>query len=133
MYLGLDLWDKRCGISLYIEWIVVPKWIYPRQTLISELKKIVKDYSISTIVVWLPYDLYGKDTKQLDKTKLFIEKLVKFFPEQKIDSIDERFTSFEADFVLDTMWIKQKKWKRDDISAVLILESYLERVRGKNI
>jgi RNase H-fold protein (predicted Holliday junction resolvase) len=51
----------------------------------------------------LPYDLYNIDHKQLDKTKKFIEKLKIIFPDLKIDSIDERFTSFEADSILRTM------------------------------
>ena len=85
---------KRCWVSIFLHWVVVPKGIYPRHSLVLELKKLIKSYDISTIVVWLPYDLYWKDLKQLDKTKSFIEKLKVFFPDIKIDSIDERYTSF---------------------------------------
>ncbi len=127
MYLWIDLWDKRCWIAVYIEWVVLPKWIILRHILITELKKIIKQYNITTIVVGLPYDLYWKKLRQIDKTKKFLEKLKYIFPEQKIDWIDERFTSFEAWLILDSMWIKDKIWKKDDISAVLILESYLKQ------
>lgn len=127
MYLWIDLWDKRCWISVYIQWIVLPKWIVERHLLVPQLKKLIKEYNITTIVVGLPYDLYWKDLKQLNKTKLFIEKLKNIFPNLKIDWIDERFTSFEADLVLTSMWIKDKNWNKDDISAVLILESYLKK------
>lgn len=127
MYLWIDLWDKRCWISVYIQWVILPKGIVDRHLLISVLKKLIKEYDITTIVVGLPYDLYGKKLKQLDKTNIFIQKLKNIFPMQKIDWIDERFTSFEADFVLNSMWIKNKIWNKDDISAVLILESYLSK------
>lgn len=127
MYLWIDLWDKRCWLAININWIVLPKWIVMRTKLISEIKKLIIEYSIKVIVVWLPYDLYGKKLKQLDKTKKFIEKLKDILPNLKIESIDERFTSFEADMVLDAMWIKNKQWKKDDISAVLILESYFKQ------
>lgn len=127
MYLWIDLWDKRCWISIELQWIVMPKGIVLRHKLIIYLKKIIKEYNIWVIVVWLPYDLYWKNLKQLDKTNLFIEKLKNIFPELKIDSIDERFTSFEADLVLWELWIKDKTWNKDDISAVLILESYLKQ------
>jgi putative Holliday junction resolvase len=130
MYLWIDLWDKRCWIAIEIEWVVLPKWIILRPKLISETRKLIKDYNIKTIVVWLPYDLYGKNLRQLDKTKVFIEKLKEIFPTINIESIDERFTSFEADYVLETMWVKDKQWQKDDISAALILESYLKQ---KNI
>lgn len=127
MYLSIDLWDKRCWLAVEIEWVIIPKWIILRPKLISELKKLIKFYNITTIVVWLPYDLYGKELRQLDKTKDFIEKLKNIFPNVIIESVDERFTSFEADYTLDMLWIKNKRWKKDDISAVLILESFFRK------
>lgn len=126
MYLAIDLGDKRCGIAITIEWIPIPKEIVNRTLIINTLKKYIKSYDIKVIVVWLPYDLYNTDLKQLNKTKQFIEKLKIIFPDLKIDSIDERFTTFEAENVLKSMKIKEMKWKKDDISAALILESYLK-------
>ncbi len=127
MYLSIDLWDKRCWIAVEVEWIIIPKAIVERQKLIRELKKIISEYKIKVIVVWLPYDLHGKKMRQLDKTRNFIEKLKNIFPKLKIEWVDERFTSFEADHTLDLLWVKNKKWKKDDISAVLIMESYLRQ------
>lgn len=127
MYLWIDLWDKRCWLSLYLQWVVIPKWIIARPKLVSELRKIVKEQNTEVIVVWLPYDLYWKKLRQLEKTKDFIEKLKNIFPDLKIEWIDERFTSFEADNVLKSMWVKNTEWQKDDISAVLILESYLNK------
>lgn len=127
MYLGIDLWDKRCWLAIYIEWIVVPKGIIPRTNLINILKKYIKEYKIKVIVVWLPYDLYNKNLRQLEKTKNFISKLKNILPDIEVNGIDERFTSFEADNVLSQMWVKDTKWKKDDISACIILESYLSQ------
>ena len=127
MYLWIDLWDKRCWLAIEVEGIVLPKWIILRPKLITELRKLIKEYNIEIIVVWLPYDLFGKNLKQLNKTKVFIEKLKDIFPKVKIEGIDERFTSFEADLVLETMWIKDKQWNKDDISAALILESFIKK------
>ncbi len=126
MYLGIDLWDKRCWLAVYVEWVVIPKEIVNRVALVDTLKKYVSIYNIWVIVVGLPYDLYNNDTRQLDKTKKFIQKLEKIFPKLKIDSIDERFTSFEADMILEQIWVNNKNSKKDDISAALILESYLK-------
>ena len=127
MYLWIDLWDKRCWLAIEVEGIVLPKWIILRPKLITELRKLIKEYNIEIIVVWLPYDLFGKNLKQLNKTKVFIEKLKDIFPKINIEGIDERFTSFEADLVLETMWIKDKQWNKDDISAALILESFIKK------
>jgi putative transcription antitermination factor YqgF len=125
MYIWIDLWDKRCWIAIYLQWIIVPKAVVPRVNLINELKKIIKKYNMEIIVVWLPYDLYWKNLKQLNKTEKFIEKLKNIFPNKKIESIDERFTTFEADNILKEIWWKNKNWNKDDISASLILENYL--------
>ena len=124
MYLWIDLWNKKCGIAVTINNIVFPKDIVPRIKLINLLKKYINQYNVKVIVLWLPYDLYWKDLRQLEKTKKFSNKLQKIFPNLKIDSIDERFTSFEADNIISD-WTK---WYKDDISAALILESYLRKI-----
>lgn len=126
MYLWIDLWDKKCWIAISVESIVIPKAIIPRVKLVDELKKYIKDYNIKVIVVWLPFDLYNKDKRQLEKTKKFIGKLKNIFPEILIEEIDERFSSFEAWEILKQIW--RENDKKDDISAVLILESYLKKI-----
>ena len=125
-YIGVDLGNKRCWLAIEVEGIVLPKSIVARTELVKEIKHLVLKYNTTTIVVWLPYDLYGKDTKQLDKTKAFVEKLKNIFPNLNIEGVDERFTSFEADNILEEMWEKNTMGKKDDISAALILESYLK-------
>jgi putative transcription antitermination factor YqgF len=115
----LDLWDKRVGVAHTTLTFCFPRAIVPRVEIFSYLKKLQKEYSFEIIIVGLPYDLYGKDTKQLEKTQKFIEKLKFFFPEKEIIGYDERFTSFEARIG------KEKEKYIDDISASLIGESYL--------
>jgi len=123
--LAIDYWDKRCGIAVEIEWLSIAKEIVARISIFQKIKKYCNDYNCDEIVVWLPYDLFWKDLKQLNKTKKFIKILEEKFPEKKIIWVDERFTSFEADMVLKEMWIFDTRNKKDDISAQLILETYL--------
>ncbi|MCP4523424.1 MAG: Holliday junction resolvase RuvX [Candidatus Gracilibacteria bacterium] len=124
MYLSIDLGDKRCGIAIAIDGIVFPKDIILRPKLLSVLKKYIAEYKIKTIVIGLPYDLYGKKTKQLEKTKRYMENLKTNFPEIQVEGVDERFTSFEADNICLEMGDDSK---RDDIAAALILETYLDQ------
>ena len=71
-------------------------------------------------MVGLPYDLYGKNTIQLEKTQKFIQKLHTIFPDKYIIGHDERFSSFSAqEGFLD---------HRDDIAAQCILQSYLDMI-----
>ena len=125
----IDLWNKRVWIAVCIEWIPIPKDIVPRIKIIDYLKGIFKcNNDINTIVVWLPYDLYNNDTKQLEKTQKFIKKLENIFPLKKVFWIDERYTSFEAENILNSIWEKSKE--KDAIAASLILESYLKRIKN---
>jgi putative transcription antitermination factor YqgF len=129
MYLAIDLWNKRCGIAVFVEGIIIPKDIVPRTNLIKTLKKYIFQYNVWVIVIWYPYDLYNKDTKQLERTKKFKKKLKTIFPSIKIESIDERFTSFEAENILKQFWETKFSWKKDAISASLILETYLNFIK----
>jgi putative transcription antitermination factor YqgF len=127
--LAIDLWDKRCWLAIELEWIAIPKEIVKRQEIHNYISKYLNDYNIKTIVVWLPFDLYGKDLKQLEKTKQFIRELKNKYKYVKIEGIDERFTTFEAERVLDAYWVNEQKWQKDAISASLILESYLNKIK----
>ncbi len=123
MYLWIDLGNKKCWVAVYVNWIVLPKAIIPRTALVNNLKKYIKEYSVETIVLWLPYDLYWKDLRQYDRTKKFWEKIKEIFPNIELKYVDERFTSFQADMIVND-WTT---WNKDDISAALILETYLSR------
>jgi len=117
--IAIDLWDKRVWIATH-EWsIAFPKEIVQRVELVKYLKQYFELHNdIGTILVGLPYDLYGTDTKQLDKTRSFMKKLSDIFPDKKIIGHDERFSSFEAQGWFDD--------HRDDIAAQCILQSYLD-------
>lgn len=124
MYLGVDLWDKRVWLAIELNWIVIPKEVVPRVEIISSIKKYIKSYEIKVIVVWLPFDLYNKELKQLTKTEKFIGKLKNIFPDCKIVWYDERFTTMEAKNIVTNI-SKKNKLHKDDIAAALILEGYL--------
>lgn len=118
-YVAIDLGDKRVWIAHESKNFAFARDIVKRTDIIKYLKKISRDYQdLETIIVWLPYDLYGIDTKQLDKTEKFIEKLRTIFPLLVIQWHDERFSSYEASRV--------SGWHRDDIAAQCILQSYLD-------
>lgn len=123
-YIAIDLWDKRCGIAISRQGIAFPKEVVKRTEIISWLKKYFSSHwDISHIVVGLPYDLYGTDTRQLDKTQKFIGKLSDIFPDMSVAWHDERFSSFQA-----SEWYDDH---RDDIAAQCILQSYLDSISFK--
>ena len=129
-YLSIDLWTKRCWLAYTLEWIIFTLPWVARFELVKNLKKIVAEKKIDVIVVWEPKDLYWKDTRQLDRTNSFIVKLKEYFPEQKIESVDERFTTFEALNILWSQKLSKKDIaeKKDSMAAFLILETYMDKI-----
>ena len=118
-YLAIDLGDKRVWIARNIQNIAFAHKIVPRVELISYLKETFKSSNdINGIVVGLPYDLYGKDLRQLNKTQDFIQKLQNIFPDIHVYGHDERYSSFLAD--------QDSSEHRDDIAAQHILQSFLD-------
>jgi len=129
-YLSIDLWNKRCWLAYSNLWIIFTLPFVPRVRLVRELKKIILEKQISKIIVWMPYDLYLIDFKQLNKTKKFILKLKEIFKDIEIIEIDERFTTFESLSLLSEIWNKKNiKEKKDSLSAYLILERFLSQKR----
>lgn len=133
-YLWIDLWNKRCWLAYSTFWWII--FTLPsanRFELVPTLKKIIKEKSIETIVLGMPYDLYWIDKVQLDRTNKFYEKLKDIFPEIKIHTVDERFTTFEAINILNQFEKKENiKDKKDSMSAFLILESFLQKNKDTN-
>ena len=123
----IDYWDKRCWVAVEVAGFSMAKEICARVKIMSIIRKYCKEYNCDEIVIGLPYDLFWKNLVQLDKTKKFIENVKELFPDKEVIWIDERFTSFEADSVLKEMWIYNTRNKKDDISAQIILETYINQ------
>ena len=86
--LGLDYGDKRIGVSLSdpLRLIASPHTVLKNEgisKLLKDLKKIINEKTIDTIVIGLPINLKGNDTSQtlkVRKLKSQIETLnVKIF------------------------------------------------------
>lgn len=124
MHIAIDLWDKHCGLAIELEGVVIPKSIVPRTQLVRELKKMCTEYRVHTIIVGAAYHVSGEKSRQFQKAEIFCKKLRDIFPKISIEMVDERFTTFQAQYITSMMW---EKAKRDDIAAACILESGLKR------
>lgn len=129
-YLAIDLWDKRCGLAYSHMGYIFTLPAVARVEIISKIKKILIQKEISKIVVGMPYDLYGKEKKQLQKTQNFIEKLKIEFPDYEVIPVDERFTTFLSLDTLSQLWEKNISEKKDSLSAYFILETYLDKIKN---
>ena len=132
--LAIDYGDVRVGLALSDLTQTIAK---PFKTLtyndfnhlLSQIKEIIDEQDVDTLVIGIPYNMKGKNTKQTLKVKEFAS-LVKEHLLIDIKFIDERLTSYEAEQVMHKMNIKTgfNKDKIDRIAASIILQEYLQTI-----
>ena len=130
--LGIDYGEVRVGLALsdLTQTIAKPfKTINYKNfdDLLDQLKMIIINNKVCKLVVGLPYNMKGEDTKQTIKVKEFISFL-EFNLSYDIAFIDERLSSIEAEKTMHKMNIKtgHNKSDIDKIAASVILQEYLD-------
>ena len=136
--LGIDYGEARTGLAITDELRITSQGL---ETVHSEgndkiiLKKIdelLEEYEIETIVVGMPYNMNGTKSKRMEVTEKFIHKLKCKYNKIKIDFIDERLTTVAAHKTMNFLNVNKHKKRNivDTISAVYILETYLEKLKN---
>ncbi len=123
-YLGIDWGEKRIGLALADS---ETKIAMPLKTVanIKALREVVEEEQVDTLVIGEPIKMKG-DSDNLNPLFLsFLKKVKKEFSELKIELIDERLTSKHADSLIGN---KKTKASRDEISAMLILQTYFDKI-----
>ena len=130
--IGIDYGEVRVGISLSDLTQTIAK---PFRTisyknlddLLTQLKEIIIVNEVDKLVVGIPYNMKGEDTKQTLKVKEFISFLESHLS-YDIALIDERLSSIEGEKTMHKMNIKtgHNKSDIDKIAASIILQEYLD-------
>jgi len=130
--LGIDYGEVRVGLSLsdLTQTIANPfRTIMYKSAdnLLDQLKEIIAENEVEKLVVGVPYNMKGEDTKQTLKVKEFISFLESNLS-YDIELIDERLSSIEAEKTMHKMNIKtgHNKSDIDKIAASVILQEYLD-------
>lgn len=130
--LALDFGLKRtgCAISDDSRTFAFPLETIDSKNLMSFVQQKIRQEKISAIVLGEPKRLNMEDSHITENVRLLKEALEKNFPDQQIVLIDERFTSKMAlDSLVQTghsKSVKNNKGLIDQVSATLILQSYLQ-------
>lgn len=128
--LAIDYGLKRVGIAVTDKEhiIATPLTTIENKDLISFLKTYFNTEPVDTIVIGLPQDITTNSdiVKAINNLQ---EDLKCIFKNKNIITIDERYTSKIATFLLNNYSTKRKqrrdKKNIDKISAAIILQSYL--------
>ncbi len=137
-FLGIDYGKKRIGVSISdIMGIVAQPFTVIESKGIKkdaiELIKISKENSVSCIVLGVPIRLDTSEGEMAVLTKELAEELKTLTSEIKIDVIDERLTTAQAERMLTeeaNMSREKRKNVRDKIAATFILQTYLDMKAG---
>ena len=80
----------------------------------------------------MPLNLKGEKTVRAEVTERFIHKLKCKYNKIKIDTMDERLTTVAAHKTMNFLEVSKSKKKDivDTISAVYILETYINKNKG---
>ncbi len=136
-YIGLDLGKKTLGISLSDKLGLVASFYKnikyeDEEKLLEELSYIINKEKIDKIVLGLPKNMDGTLGFRAEETIEFKKKLEKKTAKPVLLE-DERLTTVLAEQVLLKADLSRKKRKQviDGVSAVVILQSFLDK-EGKN-
>lgn len=130
--LAIDFGLKRCGLALSDESKI---FAFPLETVDSKslelkLEDLVAKEKIDTIVLGLPKRMNNEDSHVTENVRLLKTRLTELFPDLKVVTEDERYTSKMASQAMHMGGASKRQMKDkglvDKVSASLILQSYLE-------
>ena len=140
--LVLDVGDKTIGVAVSDELDITAQGVttIDRVGIRKDAGKVmdyVREYDCDTVVMGLPINLDGSDSVQTEKVREFrtmLENKMRSsgMADVKVEWQDERFTTVIAERVLMEANMKRKSRKEvvDKQAAIIILQSYMDRVKN---
>lgn len=130
--MAIDYGSKRVGIAVTDPLKIIATGLCTLHSKDVEnfLKEYLKKEMVEAFIIGDPKNLNNQPSESKKLVDAFVNRLKKVFPDIPIKMIDERFTSRIAEHTIINSGLKkkdrQKKELRDVISAVLILQTYLD-------
>ena len=136
--LGIDYGQARTGIAITDMLNITAQGLETihcdnsDKMILKKLDEIFEQYEIDTIVVGMPYNMDGTKSERAEITEKFIHKLKCKYNKVKIETIDERLTTVAAHKTMNFLDVNKYKKRNivDTISAVYILETYLNKIKN---
>lgn len=135
---AIDYGTKRTGIAVSdpLKIIATGLATVPTHTLLNYLKSYMEKENVECIVVGLPKQMNNEYSENMKHIRPFVDKLKTSCPNIPVVYYDERFTSVIAQQAMIEGGLKKKDRQNkalvDEISAVIILQSYMESLRLQN-
>lgn len=130
--LALDYGAKRVGVAVTDPMQLIASGLTTVATseLWDYLAKYLAAEKVDCLVVGYPVQMNGQGSESLRFINPFIQKFKQKYPDVKLELADERFTSKIAQQSMIASGMKKKDRQNkalvDGISAIIILQGYLE-------
>lgn len=137
--LALDYGTKRTGIAVSDTLQIIANGLttVSSHTIIDFLKSYIEKEQVERFIIGMPRQMNNEESENMKYIKPFVKRLSKEFPNIPIDYYDERFTSKMAHQAMLDGGLKKKQRQNkelvDEISATIILQSYMESNRMNNM
>lgn len=137
--LAIDYGRKRCGIAVTDILQLIPNGLttIPSHQVLSFILDYVSKESVECIVIGMPKQMNNEFSESVRYIEPFVRSLQKRLPSMHIEYVDERFTSVMAHRVMLEAGLKKKDRQNkalvDEISATIILQTYLESKKNFNL
>lgn len=143
-YLAIDYGEKRVGIAVSDEnkkYSFSRNYITNDGNLFPALLKLIREESISKVIIGHPLNMNSGKTAQTLKTEEFKSGLEEHLRKNQLDAelilFDERFSSkiAEAGILNSGMKMKKRRDKGliDSLSAQIILQDYIDRLKNISV
>ena len=135
--IAIDYGKKRTGIAVtdILQIIANGLTTVPTTELMDFLLNYVAKEPVERIIVGHPKQMNNEDSENMKRIVPFVNLLKKKLPQIPVELVDERFTSVLAHQAMLDGGLKKKarqdKAMVDEISATIILQSYLESKKFK--
>lgn len=135
--LAIDYGKKRTGIAVTDPMQIIANGLttVPTHTLMDFLINYVQKEQVERIIIGHPKQMNNEDSENMKNIVPFMNQLKKKMPQMPVELVDERFTSVLAHQAMLTGGLKRKDRQNkalvDEISATIILQSYMESRKFK--
>lgn len=133
--LAIDYGRKRTGVAVSDAMQVIANGLttVPTHELLDFITGYVQKEPVERILVGLPKQMNNEASESMKYIDPFVRSLKKRLPEIPVEFVDERFTSVLAHRTMLEAGLKKKDRQNkalvDEISATIILQTYLESKR----
>lgn len=130
--MAIDYGRKRTGVAVTdpLQLIANGLATVPSGELVKFIQSYMAKEPVELIVVGQPKQMNNEPSENMRYVQAFVTHLKRMLPQTPIEYYDERFTSVMAhQAMLDGGLRKKKRQEKalvDEISAVIILQAYLE-------